>query len=106
MDTPVFYPSKNEEDIVPDPRVKIGSIRVPGLTLNWHKICNSRVLVVTRDGLTCGNAVDEFNDSIVLIEFSASRWREYLVPKTAVERYDGDMLHLNIHHEILTRYAY
>lgn len=106
MDTPVFYPSKNKEDIVPGPGVTIGSISVPGLTLNWHNICNSRVLVVTRDGFTCGNAVDEFDDNIVLIEFSASSWREYLVPKSAVERYDGNMLYLNIHHEILTSYAY
>lgn len=106
MDTPVFYSSNNKENNVPDPVAKIGSISVPGIRINWHKICNSRVLVVTRDGLTCGNAVDEFNDSIVLIEFSSSRWREYLVPKSAVERYDGDTLHLNIHHEILTNYAY
>jgi hypothetical protein len=92
MDTPVFYSSNNNENNVSDRVVKIGSISVPGVTLNWHKICNSRVLVVTRDGLTCGNAVDEFNDSIVLIEFNCSMWREYLVPKSAVERYDGNTL--------------
>lgn len=79
---------------------------VPVSNIDWSRICGSRIAVKTVEGRTCGNAVDEYNDSFVLINFGPSSWHEYLIPKSTVEGYDGKLLHLNIRHEILKKYAY
>jgi hypothetical protein len=73
---------------------------------DWSTIYDSKALVKTKEGLPCGNIVDEYNDSIVLIDFGGSSSQEYLVPKSTVEGYDGKFLYLNIQHEILTTYGY
>ncbi|MGC1134278.1 MAG: hypothetical protein WA941_15735 [Nitrososphaeraceae archaeon] len=78
----------------------------PIVSIDWSTVCDSRALVKTKEGLTCGNVVDEYEDSFVLINFGVSSWHEYLIPKSTVEGYDGKLLSLNIAREILTSYAY
>ena len=78
----------------------------PIVSIDWGTVCDCRALVKTKEGLTCGNVVDEYEDSFVLINFGVSSWHEYLIPKSTVEGYDGKLLSLNIGREILTSYAY
>jgi hypothetical protein len=54
----------------------------------------------------CGNVVAEYNDNIVLIDFAASNLQEYLVPKSIIERYDGEYLYLTISYNVLMSYGY
>jgi len=78
----------------------------PPVINDWCPIFDSKALVKTKEGRSCGNVVDEYNDNIVLIDFSESTSQEYLVPKSTVEGYDGKFLYLNIQHENLMRYGY
>ena len=72
----------------------------------WSEIYNSKALAKTNEGILCGNVVDEYNDNIVLIDFAASNLQEYLVPKSIIERYDGEYLYLAISHNVLMSYGY
>jgi hypothetical protein len=76
------------------------------LNIDWAALCDSRVVAKTKDGIICGNVVDDYNDGLVLINFGLSSWHEYLIPKSKVQGYDGKLLHLNIGHEVLTTYVY
>jgi hypothetical protein len=76
------------------------------LVNNWSTIYDSKVLAKTKEGLPCGNVVDEYDDNIVVIDFRSSSSQEYLVPKSRVEGYDGKYLYLNIQREVLTTYGY
>jgi hypothetical protein len=73
---------------------------------NWSEIYNSKALAKTNEGKLCGNVVAEYNDNIVLIDFAASNLQEYLVPKSIIERYDGEYLYLTISHNVLMSYGY
>lgn len=72
----------------------------------WSKIYDSKALAKSKEGMLCGNAVAEYNDKIVLIDFAASNLQEYLIPKSTIERYDGKYLYLTIPHDLLTSYGY
>ena len=52
-------------------------------------------MVRASDASLCGNAIAEYRDNIVIIEHGA-KFREYIVPKSKVERYDGRDVYLNI----------
>ena len=73
---------------------------------SWSKIYDSKALAKTKEGMLCGNVVAEYNDNIVLIDFATSNLQEYLVPKSIIERYDGEYLYLAIPHDVLTSYGY
>ena len=73
---------------------------------NWSRIYESKALVKTKEGILCGNVVSEYNDNIVLIDFAGTHMREYLVPKSAIERYDGNYLYLTIPRDVLASYGY
>jgi hypothetical protein len=64
----------------------------PIASVDWGTVCDSRDLVKTKEGLTCRNVVDEYEDSFVLINFGVSSWHEYLIPKSTVEGYDDKLL--------------
>ena len=44
----------------------------------------------------------EYNDNIVLIDFATSNLQNTLVPKSIIERYDGEYLYLAIPHDVLS----
>ena len=86
---------------------KINSIRDrSSLVSNWSTIYDSKILAKTKEGILCGNVVDEYDDNIIVIDFRSSSSQEYLVPKSRVEGYDGKYLYLNIQREVLTTYGY
>lgn len=73
---------------------------------NCSSIYDSKALAKTMEGMLCGSVVAEYNDNIVLIDFSASNLREYLVPKSIIERYDGKYFYLTIPHDVLRSYGF
>jgi hypothetical protein len=69
-------------------------------------IYSSKALAKTMEGMLCGNVVAEYNDNIVLIDFDSSNLREYLVPKSIIERFDGTYFYLTISHDVLKSYGF
>ena len=96
----------NNEDHKSGKNIRCSSKNSPRVIDDWCQIFDSKALVKTKEGQPCGNVIDEYNDSIVLIDFSESTSHEYLVPKSTVEGYDGKFVYLNIQHENLIRYGY
>ena len=96
----------NNEDHISGIDINCSSKNSPLVINDWCPIFDSKALAKTKEGQSCGNVVDEYNDSIVLIDFSDSTSREYLVPKSTVESYDGKFLYLNIQRENLITYGY
>lgn len=74
-------------------------------SLDWHEITKSKKVVRTSDSTLCGCAIAEYRDCIVIIEHGA-RFREYIVPKSKVERYDGSHVYLNIPHSMLSAFDF
>jgi|GEM_PF-868067 hypothetical protein len=72
----------------------------------WSNIYSSKALAKTMEGMLCGNVVAEYNDNIVLIDFDSSNLREYLVPKSIIERFDGTYFYLTISHDVLKSYGF
>ena len=52
-----------------------------------------------------GNAIAEYRDNIVIIEHGA-KFREYIIPKSKVERYDGRDVYLNIPRSMLSAFDF
>ena len=72
--------------------------------LDWHDITKARK-VVSSDESLCGYAIAEYRDSIIIIEHGA-KFREYIIPKSKVERYDGREVYLNIPHCMLSLFDF
>ena len=45
-------------------------------------------MVKANDASSCGNAIAEYRDNIVILEHGIN-FRKYVIPKSKVERYDG-----------------
>jgi hypothetical protein len=88
-----------------DGKTNSGQVR-SSLISNWSTIYDSKVLAKTKEGILCGNVVDEYDDNIVVIDFGGSGSQEYLVPKSRVEGYDDKYLYLNIQREVMATYGY
>ncbi len=63
-------------------------------SFDWQDITKARK-VVSSDASPCGFAIAEYRDNIVIIDHGA-KFREYIIPKSKVERYDGRDVYLNI----------
>jgi hypothetical protein len=74
-------------------------------SLDWHEITKAKKMVRASDASLCGNAIAEFRDNIVIIEHGA-KFREYIVPKSRVERYDGRDVYLNIPRSMLSAFDF
>ena len=53
----------------------------------------------------CGNAIAEFRDNIEILEHGAN-FRNYIIPKSKVERYDGSDIYLNIPRSMLSTFDF
>ena len=53
---------------------------------------------MARDKYFCGNVIAQYHDNIIIIiiEGATVKSHEYMVPKSKVDRYDGNDLYLNI----------
>ena len=74
-------------------------------SLDWHEITKAKKMVRDSDASLFGNAIAEYRDNIVIIEHGA-KFREYIVPKSKVERYDGRDVYLNIPRSMLSAFDF
>lgn len=72
--------------------------------LDWQEITKAKK-VVSSDESPCGFAIAEYRDSIVIIDHGA-KFREYIIPKSKVERYDGRDVYLSIPHCMLSSFDF
>jgi hypothetical protein len=70
-------------------------------TIDWKEITKSNKGVRTNDQQTCGNVIAEVGSSIIISE-GVINMHEYLVPKSKVDYYDGNEVHLNVPYDILS----
>lgn len=73
-------------------------------SFDWQEITKVRK-VVSSDASHCGYAIAEYHDNIVIIDHGA-KFREYIIPKSKVERYDGSDVYLNIPHCMLSSFDF
>jgi hypothetical protein len=64
--------------------------------LDWDEISKAKKGVRASDKKLCGNVIAEYHDSIIVIEYGASIFYEYMIPKSRVDHYDGKEVYLNI----------
>jgi hypothetical protein len=74
-------------------------------SLDWHEITTAKKMVRSSDASLCGNAIAEYRDNIVIIEHGV-KFREYIIPKSKVERYDGRDVHLSIPRSMLSAFDF
>jgi hypothetical protein len=70
-------------------------------TIDWKEITKSNKGVRTNDQQTCGNVIAEVGSSVIISE-GVINMHEYLVPKSKVDYYDGNEVHLNVPYDILS----
>jgi hypothetical protein len=73
--------------------------------LDWYEITKARKMVKANDTSSCGNAIAEYRDNIVILEHGA-KFRKYVIPKSKVERYDGTDIYLSIPRSMLSTFDF
>jgi hypothetical protein len=74
-------------------------------SLDWHEITKAKKMVKANDASSCGNAIAEYRDNIVILEHGTT-FRKYIIPKTKVERFDGIDIYLNIPRSMLSTFDF
>ena len=69
--------------------------------IDWKEITKSNKGVRTNDQQTCGNVIAEDGDNIIISE-GLINVHEFIVPKSKVDYYDGNEVHLNVPYDILS----
>jgi hypothetical protein len=69
--------------------------------IDWKEITKSNKGVRTNDQQTCGNVIAEDGSSIIISEGVINK-HEFIVPKSKVDYYDGNEVHLNLPYDILS----
>ncbi len=69
--------------------------------IDWKEITKSNKGVRTNDQQTCGNVIAEDGSRIIISEGVINK-HEFLVPKSKVDYYDGNEVHLNVPYDILS----
>ena len=62
-------------------------------SLDWYEITKAKKMVKANDASSCGNAIAEYRDNIVILEHGTN-FRKYVIPKSKVERYDETGIYL------------
>lgn len=74
-------------------------------SVDWREITKAKKIVRASDASSCGNAIAEFRDNIVILEHGAN-FHKYIIPKSKVERYDGRDIYLNIPRSMLSTFDF
>jgi hypothetical protein len=74
-------------------------------SVDWREITKAKKIVRASDATLCGNAIAEYRDNIVILEHGVN-FRKYIIPKSKVERYDGNDIYLNIPHSLLSTFDF
>ena len=64
--------------------------------IDWNELVKLKKSVMACDKYFCGNVMAQYHDNIIIIEGTTIKSHEYMVPKSNVDRYDGNDLYLNI----------
>ena len=68
-------------------------------SLDWYEITKAKKMVKTNDASSCGNAIAEYRDNIVILQHGTN-FRKYMIPKLKIERYDGYLSEYTSQHAI------
>jgi hypothetical protein len=74
-------------------------------SLDWYEITKAKKMVKANDASSCGNAIAEYRDNIVVLEHGAN-FRKYVIPKSKVGRYDGTDIYLSIPRSMLSTFDF
>jgi hypothetical protein len=74
-------------------------------SLDWYEITKAKKRVKANDASSCGNAIAEYRDNIVILEHRTN-FRKYVIPKSKVERYDGTDIYLSIPRSMLSTFDF
>ena len=72
---------------------------------DWYEITKAKKMVKANDASSCGNAIAEYRDNIVILEHGTN-FRKYVIPKSKVERYDGTDIYLSIPRSMLSTFDF
>ena len=64
--------------------------------IDWNELVKLKKSVMACDKYFCGNVMAQYHDNIIIIEGTTIKSHEYMVPKSKVDRYDGNDLYLNV----------
>jgi hypothetical protein len=64
--------------------------------IDWNELIKLKKSVIACDKNFCGNVIAQYHDNIIIIEGTTIKSYQYMVPKSKVDHYDGNDLHLNI----------
>jgi hypothetical protein len=67
---------------------------------DWDNIIKSKKNVRTKDNISVGNVVANYENYILVIEGAINK-RTYKIPKSSIESYNGSEIILNINHQDL-----
>jgi hypothetical protein len=67
--------------------------------IDWNELIQSKESVMACDKHFCGNVMAEYNDKLIIIEGATIKSHGYIVPKSKVDHYDGNVLYLTINRE-------
>ena len=70
-------------------------------SLDWYEITKARKMVKANDASSCGNAIAEYRDNIVILEHGAN-FRKYVIPKSN----DGTDIYLSIPRSMLSTFDF
>ncbi len=72
---------------------------------DWNEIIKTRKAVRASDKIVCGNVIAEYKDSIIIVhvEFVS---HQHMIPKSKVDSWDGEELHLSIPYSMLSRFDF
>ena len=73
--------------------------------IDWYEITKAKKRVKANDASSCGNAIAEYRDNIVILELGTN-FRKYVIPKSKVERYDGTDIYLSIPGSMLSTFDF
>ena len=74
-------------------------------SLDWYERTKAKKMVKVNDARSCGNAIAEYRDNIVILEHGTN-FRKYVIPKSKVERYDGTYIYLSISRSMLSTFDF
>jgi hypothetical protein len=74
--------------------------------MDWKEISNSKKGVRASDQRLCGNVIAEYNENIIVIQGVEIKCREYMIPKSKVDYYDGNEVYLSIPYDKLSEFDF
>ena len=64
--------------------------------MDWKENSNSKKGVRASDQRLCGHVIAEYNENIIVIQGVEIKSREYMIPKSKEDHYDGKEDYLRI----------